>query len=74
MPLSDTGESPQAGQHPFPTRIWDGDSFRAKESEKTIPINFAKADENYLLRWRSLKVGRNFSKDMRGDSARVDSE
>jgi putative ABC transport system permease protein len=55
-----------------PPRIFGGDSFRAKESEKTIPINFAKADENYLPTLGvSLKVGRNFSKDMRGDSARV---
>jgi len=55
-----------------PPRVFGGDSFRAKESDKTIPINFAKADENYLPTLGvSLKVGRNFSKDIKGDSARV---
>jgi len=55
-----------------PPRVYGGDSFRAKESEKTVPINFAKADESYLPTLGvSLKVGRNFSKDIIGDSARV---
>jgi putative ABC transport system permease protein len=55
-----------------PPRVWGGDSFRAKESEKTIPINFSRSDENYLPTMGvSMKFGRNFSKDMLGDSARV---
>ncbi len=55
-----------------PPRVWGGDSFRAKESEKTIPINFSRGDENYLPTLGvSLKFGRNFSKDIPADSARV---
>lgn len=55
-----------------PPRVFGGDSFRAKESEKTIPINFSRSDENYLPTLGvSIKFGRNFSKDMPGDSARV---
>ncbi len=55
-----------------PPRVWAGDSFRAKESEKTIPINFSRSDENYLPTLGvSLKLGRNFSKDIPADSARV---
>ncbi|MBI1769162.1 MAG: ABC transporter permease [Bacteroidetes bacterium] len=55
-----------------PPRVFGGDSFRAKESEKTIPLNFAKSDENYLpTLGASLKFGRNFSKDIPGDSTRV---
>ncbi|HTH56477.1 MAG TPA: ABC transporter permease [Cyclobacteriaceae bacterium] len=55
-----------------PPRVFGGDSFRAKESDKTIPINFSRSDENYLPTLGvSLKYGRNFRKDMPGDSARV---
>ncbi len=55
-----------------PPRVWGGDSFRAKESEKTVPLNFAKADENYLPTLGvSMKFGRNFTKDIVGDSMRV---
>ncbi|GHM98657.1 ABC transporter permease [Cytophagales bacterium WSM2-2] len=55
-----------------PPRVWGGDSFQAKGSDKKIPLNFAKADENYLPTLGvSLKIGRNFSKDIPGDSARV---
>lgn len=55
-----------------PPRVWGGDSFRAKESEKTIPINFSRSDENYLPTLGvSLKYGRNFNKDIPADSARV---
>jgi len=33
----------------IPPRIWDGDSFPGEgKARKTIPINFAKADENYF--------------------------
>jgi putative ABC transport system permease protein len=55
-----------------PPRIFGGDSFRAKESEKTMPINFAKADENYLPTLGvPMKLGRNFSTAFPGDSTRV---
>jgi putative ABC transport system permease protein len=55
-----------------PPRVFGGDSFRAKESEKTTPINFARGDENYLPTLGvSIKFGRNFSKEMPGDSSRV---
>lgn len=55
-----------------PPRVWGGDSFKAKESEKTIPINFSRSDENYLPTLGvSLKIGRNFIKDNLADSARV---
>ncbi|HLZ17570.1 MAG TPA: ABC transporter permease, partial [Cyclobacteriaceae bacterium] len=55
-----------------PPRVWGGDSFRAKESDKTVPINFAKADEHYLPTLGvTLRFGRNFSKDIVGDSMRV---
>src|SRR5262249_22779680 len=44
-----------------PPRVFGGDSFRAKESEKTVPINFSRSDENYLPTLGvSLKYGRNF--------------
>jgi putative ABC transport system permease protein len=55
-----------------PPTVYGGDSFRAKESEKTVPINFAKSDENYLSTLGvPLKLGRNFDKNIKGDSARV---
>lgn len=55
-----------------PPRVWGGDSFRAKESEKTIPLNFSNSDENFLPTLGvAMKFGRNFSKDIVGDSTRV---
>jgi putative ABC transport system permease protein len=55
-----------------PPRVFGGDSFRAKESDKTVPLNYSTADENYLPTMGvKLKFGRNFSKDIPGDSSRV---
>jgi len=55
-----------------PPRVWGGDSFQAKGSDKTMPLNFAKADENYLPTLGvKLRFGRNFSKEIPGDSSRV---
>ncbi|MGC4020562.1 MAG: ABC transporter permease [Cyclobacteriaceae bacterium] len=55
-----------------PPNVFDGDSFQAKGSDKTIPLNFVKADENYLPTLKvSLKFGRNFDKNIPGDSSRV---
>lgn len=55
-----------------PPRVFNGDSFRAKGSEKTVPINYSTADENYLPTLGvKMKFGRNFGKDIPGDSSRV---
>jgi putative ABC transport system permease protein len=55
-----------------PPNVFGGDKFRGEGSEKNVALNFAKADENYLPTLGiKLRVGRNFSKDIPGDSARV---
>lgn len=55
-----------------PPRVFGGDSFRARESDKTVPLNYSTVDENYLPTMGvKLKYGRNFSKDIPGDSSRV---
>ncbi|HCW06464.1 MAG TPA: hypothetical protein DGG95_03755 [Cytophagales bacterium] len=55
-----------------PPNVFGGDKFRGEGSEKSIALNFAKSDENYLPTLGiKLKVGRNFSKNIPGDSSRV---
>ncbi len=55
-----------------PPNIFGGDKFKAEGSEKNVGLNFAKGDERYLSTLGvKLKYGRNFSKDILGDSARV---
>lgn len=55
-----------------PPRVFNGDSFHAKGSEKTVPINYSTADENYLPALGvKMKFGRNFTKDVPADSLRV---
>ncbi len=55
-----------------PPNVMGGDKFKAEGSEKNVALNFAKADEQYLPTLGvKLKYGRNFSKDIPGDSARV---
>lgn len=56
-----------------PPRLWNGDAFRIKEkSDLMLNINFTSADERYIPTLDiHMKVGRNFSKDNRGDAERV---
>lgn len=56
-----------------PPRIWDGDSFGIEEkSEFRFPLNFLKADENYINTLQTkLVLGRPFSMDNPGDYERV---
>jgi putative ABC transport system permease protein len=55
-----------------PPFVYGGDKFQGEGSEKSIALNFAKSDENYLPTLGiKLKVGRNLSKDIPGDSSRV---
>ena len=55
-----------------PPQIYGGDKFQAEGNPKTVPLNFARGDENYLPTLGvQLKYGRNFSKDIPADSARV---
>ncbi len=55
-----------------PPNIFGGDKFKGEGSEKSIALNYAKGDENYLTTLGvKLKFGRNFSKNIKGDSARV---
>lgn len=56
-----------------PPRIWGGDTFGVQEnSELRFPLNFLKADENYLTALQiKLKVGRNFLVNHPGDHERV---
>ncbi len=55
-----------------PPNIFGGDKFVGEGSQQNVALNFAKADENYLSTLGvKLKVGRNFSKDVPGDSGRV---
>lgn len=56
-----------------PPRIWGGDSFGVEEkSELRFPLNFLKADEQYIPTLQvELVVGRNFSADNPGDYERV---
>jgi putative ABC transport system permease protein len=55
-----------------PPYVFGGDKFSGSGSEKTVSLNFAKSDENYLPALGvKLLLGRNFSKDIPGDSGRV---
>lgn len=55
-----------------PPNVGGGDKFQGEGDDKNIPLNFTKADENYLPTLGvKLKLGRNFSKEMPGDSSRV---
>lgn len=55
-----------------PPNVLGGDKFKAEGSEKSVGLNFAKGDENYIPTLGvKLKYGRKFSKDMPGDSSRV---
>lgn len=55
-----------------PPNVFGGDKFQGEGSEKSVALNFAKSDENYLPTLNiKLKAGRNFSKDIPGDSSRV---
>jgi putative ABC transport system permease protein len=55
-----------------PPNLYDGDQFGVVGSEKYIPLNYTKADENYIPTLE-LKIlfGRNFSKETLADSGRV---
>jgi putative ABC transport system permease protein len=56
-----------------PPNLWGGDKFTAEGmSDRTFPLNFTSADENYIptLKVR-LSIGRNFSKEKPGDESRV---
>jgi putative ABC transport system permease protein len=55
-----------------PPNLYDGDQFGAEGTDKSIPINYTKADEEYVpTLGLKLLIGRNFSKDKIADSARV---
>jgi putative ABC transport system permease protein len=55
-----------------PPQIYGGDKFQAEGDSKAVPLNFENGDENYLPTLGvKLKFGRNFSKDIPADSARV---
>lgn len=55
-----------------PPNLFDGDQFGAVGTDKFIPINYTKADEDYIPTLNlKLLVGRNFSKDTPADSGRV---
>ncbi|MFM8912701.1 MAG: ABC transporter permease [Flammeovirgaceae bacterium] len=56
-----------------PPNIWGGDKFTAEEmGEKTFPLNFNSADENYIPTLGiKIKYGRNFSISTPGDESRV---
>ncbi|RAW02624.1 ABC transporter permease [Pseudochryseolinea flava] len=55
-----------------PPNLYDGDQFGAVGSDKYIPINYTKADEDYVpTLGLKMLYGRNFSKDMPADSSRV---
>ncbi len=55
-----------------PPLVYGGDKFQAEGDPRTIPLNFARGDENYLPTLGvKLKFGRNFSKDSPADSSRV---
>lgn len=56
-----------------PPNLYDGDGFRYEGGgEKTMPLNFCKADEQYVNTLElEIKVGRNFSKDIPADQQRV---
>ena len=56
-----------------PPTIWGGDKFTAEGmGDKSFPLNFNSADENYIPTLNiKLKFGRNFSKDIPGDESRV---
>lgn len=56
-----------------PPTIFGGDKFTAEGmGDKSFPLNFNSADENYIPTLNiKLKFGRNFSKDIPGDESRV---
>jgi putative ABC transport system permease protein len=55
-----------------PPYIFGGDKFQGEGNEKSVPLNFAKADESYVPTLGiKLQLGRNFSKESPADSARV---
>ncbi|MFM7857644.1 MAG: FtsX-like permease family protein, partial [Flammeovirgaceae bacterium] len=55
-----------------PPYIFGGDKFQGEGSEKSVALNFTKADENYVPTLGvKLQLGRTFSKDNPADSTRV---
>lgn len=55
-----------------PPNLYDGDQFGAEGTDKVIPINYTKGDEDYLpTLGLKLLIGRNFSKASLADSSRV---
>ncbi len=56
-----------------PPNVWGGDKFTAEGmSDRTFPLNFTSADENYIPTLKvQLLFGRNFSKESPGDVSRV---
>jgi putative ABC transport system permease protein len=56
-----------------PPNLFDGDSFRPEgASEKLLPMNFVKGDEAFVSTLGlTIKLGRNFSKDIPGDNMRI---
>ncbi|HMJ70595.1 MAG TPA: ABC transporter permease [Cyclobacteriaceae bacterium] len=51
-----------------PPQIWDGDSFTAEGSDKTLTLSFTRGDENYIPTLGiKLKFGRNFLKENPAD-------
>ncbi len=55
-----------------PPNLYDGDQFGAEGTDKVIPINYTKGDEEYIpTLGLKLLIGRNFSKASLADSSRV---
>lgn len=55
-----------------PPNLYDGDSFRREGSDVLMPVNFCKADDEYVKTLQlDIKIGRNFSEEIPGDKERV---
>lgn len=55
-----------------PPNLYDGDSFRREGSDVLMPVNFCKADDEYVKTLQlDIKLGRNFSEEIPGDKERV---
>ncbi len=52
----------------MPPNLYDGDQFTEEGNDKYVPINYLKADEQYVPTLNlKIKAGRNFSKDTPAD-------
>lgn len=55
-----------------PPQVWDGDSFTAEGSEKTMTLAFTRGDESYVpTLGLKIKLGRNFVKENPADISGV---